>query len=426
MNVTPESIKKNIELYNSNIKKKKEERASAMAKVQELRRRKRTLTDKIAIAKLEFEEAELIQQITEATNGIKGYQLTLDEIRLQQDALEGKIDAITYSNGIKSNIEAKNNLSRKEEVDYCIDEIAKCEKAISLYTLIGDTENIKKWQEALEIAKRDLEYAEQEEEKARNRAGKVQTEQPVQTKPQGPEQSQQQDTEDSTIPGYSFVQEGGKFIERFNQVYLDASGKVIGSRKVTDTLLLNDGEREQVIIGTLENDGAKYSIKEVAEWHSLRKELTIKDKKTGANDQISYQKDENGRETYYKISNGQLVQRIRKNSRGITIENYDRGQLIEVFEYDQEGKAIDGMPGVDELGEEYIEQYFDSQLPYHEIENRALPSQEPEKTTLDSAVEATEGTTRTGQINTAAQKINAAAQETTKGKVGEQQTGRNA
>lgn len=53
--------------------------------------------------------------------------------------------------------------------------------------------------------------------------------------------------------------------------------------------------------------------------------------------------------------------------------------------------------GIDELEEGYIENFFDSQVPYFEAEDRDLSKSE--QSILDSAVQATEENTRTGTIN---------------------------
>ena len=56
---------------------------------------------------------------------------------------------------------------------YCENEVKKCEKALKLYTLIGDKDNIAEWQKALSKAEESLEYAQLEINKKRwnNRKG---------------------------------------------------------------------------------------------------------------------------------------------------------------------------------------------------------------------------------------------------------------
>ena len=105
---------------------------------------------------------------------------------------------------------------------------------------------------------------------------------------------------------------------------------------------------------------------------------------------------------YYKTINGQIAFKITKTPRGIIIDNYDNGQLVDTYEYDKDGKAIDGMgmTDIEQLDENYIENFFDTQVPYFEAENVEIQSKNRnEKNLLDSAIEATEETTRTSTIN---------------------------
>jgi len=109
---------------------------------------------------------------------------------------------------------------------------------------------------------------------------------------------------------------------------------------------------------------------------------------------------------YYKTINGQIAFKITKTPRGIVIDNYDNGQLVDTYEYDADGKAINGMADIEQLDENYIENCFDTQVPYFEAENREIQSQNRDgQTLLDSAIEATEQTTRTSTINEQVQNI---------------------
>ena len=91
MEVTLESVQKNKEIYNENIKKILQDRAELMKQVTELRRTRESLIDEIDIAKLDFEESKLVQQINDLTSVFKGNKLTLEQLRLQQDILESKL-----------------------------------------------------------------------------------------------------------------------------------------------------------------------------------------------------------------------------------------------------------------------------------------------------------------------------------------------
>ena len=138
----------------------------------------------------------------------------------------------------------------------------------------------------------------------------------------------------------------------------------------------------------------------------------LKDNKTtGEKEEVSYQKDGKG-EIYSRKSNGQMTFKITKTDRGVSIDEYRNGQPYATYEYDENGKVIDGMgmTDIEQLDENYVENFFDSQIPYFEAENRDLPKQDMSKTAdgqtlLDSAIEATKESTRTSTINEQVQNI---------------------
>lgn len=416
MEVTLESVLKNKEKYNDNINKILQERADLMKQVANLRKTKESITDEIGIAKLDFEESKLVQQINDLTSVFKGNKLTLEQLELQQDILESKIDREAYSKGMVANRKAKANLSKEQELFYCENEVTKCQKALRLYTLMRDTENISKWNKTLEDAQKNLEYAQLEVNKEKLSEEKKSTplakENDVQTVKNSTEQN-----------GYTIKEYDSTYIEQQQQILKDYSGKEMGSRTITWNTNIENGIQEIETIGALENDDGKYSMKEVSkgignELKFHRKELNRDNKSTGEKEQFVYQKDDNGNEMYFKISNGKTSFKIAKNSRGITIDNYENGQLIESFEYDKDGKAIEdmGMSDIDQLDENYIENFFDSQVPYFEAENKEISVHDIEQSTdghtlLDSAIEATEESTRTSIINTQAENIKQLAKD---------------
>lgn len=75
--------------------------------------------------------------------------------------------------------------------------------------------------------------------------------------------------------------------------------------------------------------------------------------------------------------------------------------------------------GIDELEDGYIENFFDSQVPYFEAENRELTRGDNEQSVLDSAVQATEESTRTSTINQEIENIKRRQQERTQNIQGE-------
>ena len=417
MEVTLETVEKNKQIYNENIRKIMEDRAELMKRVSELRRKRETLTDEIDIAELDFEESKLVQQINDLTAVFKGNKLTLEQLDLQQDILESKIDRETYSKGIVANRKAKADLSKEQELTYCENEVEKCEKALKLYTLMGDRENIDKWQKTLSEAQKSLAYAQAEVDKGKTTEERTST------------SSTNEDKITENIPesqtGYSMEENDNEYVEKQQQVLKDYSGNEIGNRTITWTTDKEKGIEDIETVGTLENDDGKYSMKETTrtvggELEQQRKEMTRDNKITGDREQTVFQRDGKGNEMYFKTTNGKLAFKITKSARGITIDNYENGQLVGSYEYDENGKAIDGMGMADmeQLDENYVENFFDSQVPYFEAENRELPTQDMSKTTesqtlLDSAIEATEESTRTSTINEQVQNIRNVQREKT-------------
>lgn len=119
------------------------------------------------------------------------------------------------------------------------------------------------------------------------------------------------------------------------------------------------------------------------------------------------------------IQKKQMTFKITKTDKGVSIDEYRKGQPYATYEYDENGKAIEGMgmADIEQLEENFVENFFDSQVPYFEAENRDLPKQDMSKTTdsqtlLDSAIEATEESTRTSTINKQVENI----KQLTKGK----------
>jgi len=211
--------------------------------------------------------------------------------------------------------------------------------------------------------------------------------------------------------GYSREENGTNYVENWQQVLKDYSGKQIGHRTITEHTDISNGTRRIETDGIIEDEDEKYTMRETSsgvgdELQFQRKEMVWQDKKTGKKQQTVFQRDDQGNEMYYKTINGQIAFKITKTPRGIVIDNYDNGQLVDTYEYDADGKAINGMADIEQLDENYIENCFDTQVPYFEAENREIQSQNRDgQTLLDSAIEATEQTTRTSTINEQVQNI---------------------
>lgn len=423
MEVTLESVEKNKSIYNENIKKIIEQRAELMKQVSELRRKKETLTDEIDIAEVDFEESKLVQQINDLTDVFKSNKLTLEQLGLQQDRLELKIDQETYSNGIVANRKAKADLSKEQELEYCENEVTKCEKALRLYTLTRDNQSIEKWSKALEKAQNDLTFAQENIAKGQ----KTQTEKNGKEEQQTtapyineygeiirPDNVQKDIDTNEHYTGYTMTDSNGVITEETNQVLKDYSGKEIGNRTSVEKFVVG-GARTVETRGKIENEDGKYTINEFGRADEngevIKKQMTKDNKITGEKEELSYQKDEKS-ETYSRKANGKMTFKITKTDKGVSIDEYRNGQPYATYEYDENGKAIEGMGMADmeQLDENFVENFFDSQLPYFEAENRDLPKQDMSKTTdgqtlLDSAIEATEESTRTSTINEQVQNI---------------------
>jgi hypothetical protein len=280
--------------------------------------------------------------------------------------------------------------------------------------MIGDNESISKWQEALEKAQKSLEFAKQEIDKEQETPAKKDNEQQTQApyiNEYGeiirPDNSQKEELKEEHLAGYTFEEKDGKFTDVLKQVLKDDSGKEIGNRTITEVEKI--GEKRNVkTVGKIENDDGKYSIKEVSEGmgeeYSVLKEIKGYNKLTGDNEQFNYSKDEMGNEFAYSMINGKMNLRVSRTNRGTTIERYDdKGNIQDTFEYDKDGKAIDGFQGMDEIQEDYVEKFFKRiarNVPEYYAEGVDKPIQDKEnENILESAGEATEETTRTSIIN---------------------------
>lgn len=181
--------------------------------------------------------------------------------------------------------------------------------------------------------------------------------------------------------GYNIEEDGTFYIEKQYQVLKDASGRKIGDRAITWNTDLQKGSESIETIGTLENNDGNYSMREVSETlggelQLYRRELINHNKNTKEKEQYVYQKDSKGNETYFRTVNGKLTCKIMKTDKGFTIDTFDKGQPLDTFEYDNQGNAILGMPGIDSISSDYVEHFFDSHVPYFEAENRELNMQQ--------------------------------------------------
>lgn len=204
------------------------------------------------------------------------------------------------------------------------------------------------------------------------------------------EKTHSKDTSEQT--GYSIEEDGNIYTETQQQVFVDNSGKELGNRVITWKDNIATGTREVETIGILKNEDGKYSMKEVSlgigtELQYQRKEMNCLNKITGQKEQYVYQKDNKGDEMYYRIADGKLTFKITKSNKGTVIDQYDKGQLTAAFEYDENGIAMMGMDGIDILDEDYVENFFDSQVPYFEAINKAIPINKNNQSHFEQIVE---------------------------------------
>ncbi len=361
-------------------------------------------------AKYKFKESEFLQEFNGLIISLKKYDLTLKEIGLLKNVLEGKISIFERSEGLKQIKQEREQLDKENEFIYYRDEIQKIKNAIQMYKLEGCREKAEEYERKLNSTQIDYKYA-AENYKDKNES---KNENENENKNENKEKTNLSTKENKNIEnssGYSFKQEGNIFLETQHQVLKDYSGNVLGNRVIYYKEELEKGSKEIETIGNIENEDGNYAIKEVSigvgeELTYQRKEMNSYSKLTGQKSQIVYQKYNNGNELYFSIRDGRTTMRIEKNNRGITIESYNvDGELTDVFEYDKEGNALIPMGNIDKLNENYIQNCFDVQVPYFEAENKSIRKENAEKQVLESAIYATQTSTKTSDINNQAQTI---------------------
>lgn len=345
-----------------NENKYKTYRMDIMKKITETRRkideiRENNPDSEIEKAKKRLKESELVQEYNSLINSAKGYDLTLKDINLLVQNLEGKIDKFERSKGLQEIKQSREKQDKESEVIYSRDEVSKLKNAVEMYRLQGNQEKVDEFSIKLESAQRQYEYAKKE-------------------------LGMDKEKENIGQPGYSVEENEKKVIERQQQILTDYSGKEIGNRTIEEQFEKETGKRTITTNGELINEDGEYKFSETSEGigtdlEKQRKEMIRDNKVTGEKEQYFYQKDKNGNEMYYRIADGKLTLKITKNSKGTTIENFDKGQITDVYEYDEEVKALIGIEGIENIDENYVENFFDSQVPYFEAENREILNNKP-------------------------------------------------
>lgn len=345
-----------------NENKYKTYRMDIMKKITKTRRKIDEIRENIPNSEIEkaekrLKESELVQEYNSLINSAKRYDLTLKDINLLVQNLEGKIDKFERSKGLQEIKQSREKLDKESEVIYSRDEVSKLKNAVEMYKLQGNQEKVDEFSIKLDSAQRQYEYAKKE-------------------------LGMDKEKENIGQPGYSVEENEKKVIERQQQILTDYSGKEIGNRTIEEQFEKETGKRTITTNGELINEDGKYKFSETSEGigtdlEKQRKEMIRDNKITGEKEQYVYQKDKNGNEMYYRIADGKLTLKITKNSKGTTIENFDKGQITDVYEYDEEGEALIGIEGIENIDENYVENFFDSQVPYFEAENREILNNKP-------------------------------------------------
>lgn len=431
MVVTLKSVQENKELYNKYLKNIIEQRRVLMKKVGEIRKKKEYIADEIEMARVDFEEASLIQQIGSLTSAYKNNKITLEILEIQESRLKEKIDNVEYSNGMTSSKKVKENLSKEDALQYSENEVEKCKSALKLYTLIGDDRKLQEWKQQLIKAQRDLGYAREdlnikqeetpqqviEQQKDGVNIRTVIEEDKTQTikSVDGIQIFSRTEFSDGSfdqksrtiIKDEQQVDDFGKriilsqdfanftayqlkydvaletFTEKFMNPVIDNNGRIIGQRKATETTK-STGQKNINVHEDIENDEGIYNIETVMqgygeEYREMRS-MTVNNKLSKSVENMQYLRDEQGKETYTYLKNGKLEQKITKSQRGTTIDIYRNGQPYVTYEYDENGTAIIPMDNKQQLPEGYVENCFSRVIPEYEIiPHKALEEREEQE-----------------------------------------------
>lgn len=164
MAITLENVQKNKELYSNCVEKKMQKSIELIRKLDELKMKIKKDPSAKNIVTCNFEEAKVMQELNSVLSGWREDKLTLMILELQENALQGKIDQITYSDKIGEMNKSKEVLLKEAELLHCEGEVYKCEKALKLFTLLGESKEVEKWQEELKKAQQDLKYVKEDME----------------------------------------------------------------------------------------------------------------------------------------------------------------------------------------------------------------------------------------------------------------------
>ena len=228
-----------------NENKYKTYRMDIMKKITETRRkideiRENNPDSEIEKAKKRLKESELVQEYNSLINSAKGYDLTLKDINLLVQNLEGKIDKFERSKGLQEIKQSREKQDKESEVIYSRDEVSKFKNAVEMYRLQGNQEKVDEFSIKLESAQRQYEYAKKE-------------------------LGMDKEKENIGQPGYSVEENEKKVIERQQQILTDYSGKEIGNRTIEEQFEKETGKRTITTNGELINEDGEYKFSETSE-----------------------------------------------------------------------------------------------------------------------------------------------------------------
>lgn len=168
------------------------------------------------------------------------------------------------------------------------------------------------------------------------------------------------------------------YTDKTQSPLIDSNGIVIGEQESIEVYNAEIGSRQINTFSTIENENGNYQLEKKSfgkgEQYKETSTLTIDNKLSGSKEKIQYTK-ENGKETYIYMENGVIGQKVTKTDRGTTIDIYKDGKPDMTYEYDENGKAIIQMAGLEQLPEEYVKNCFDIAIPDYEV----VMHQEPEE-----------------------------------------------
>lgn len=168
------------------------------------------------------------------------------------------------------------------------------------------------------------------------------------------------------------------YIDTTQAPIIDNNGNVIGEQQYIETDDMQNGIKEGHEYKTIEDEKGVFQIETTqrtqGDDYSEISTMNIDNKLSGSKEKIQYS-NENGKETYAYMENGVVGQKITKTERGTTIDIYKDGKPFETFEYDEYGKAIIQMAGLEQLPDDYVKSQFDIVIPEHEVVSHELPEE---------------------------------------------------